>query len=56
MESGDIVVLGSLGLKPQEGWIYPPYMNEKCPGLPSYDALYDCAQAFAAADTFPRAV
>ena len=54
VESGDIVVLGSLGLKPQEGWIYPPYMNEKCPGLPSYDALYDCAQAFAAADTFPK--
>ena len=54
VESGDIAVLGSLGLKPQEGWIYPPYMNEKCPGLPSYDALYDCAQAFAAADTFPK--
>ena len=54
VESGDIVVLGSLGLKPQEGWIYPPYMNDKCPGLPSYDALYDCAQAFAAADTFPK--
>ena len=54
VESGDIVVLGQLGLKPQEGWIYPPYMNEKCPGLPSYEALYDCAQAFAAADTFPN--
>ena len=54
VESGDIVVLGQLGLKPQEGWIYPPYMNDKCPGLPSYDALYECAQAFAAADTFPK--
>ena len=54
VESGEIVVLGQLGLQPQEGWIYPPYMNEKCPGLPSYDALYDCAQAFAAADTFPK--
>ncbi len=54
VESGDIVVLGSLGLNPQEGWIYPPYMEEKCPGLPSYQALYDCAQAFAAADTFPN--
>ena len=52
--SGDIIVLGSLGLNPQEGWIYPPYMAEKCPGLPSYQALYDCAQAFAAADTFPN--
>ena len=54
VESGKIVVLGQLGLMPQEGWIYPPYMAEKCPGLPDYQALYDCAQAFAAADTFPN--
>ena len=54
VESGDIVVLGELGLKPKEGWILPPYMKDKCPGLPSYQALYDCAQAFAAADTFPK--
>ncbi|MEQ9258721.1 MAG: ABC transporter substrate-binding protein [Roseovarius sp.] len=54
VEAGDIVVLGDLGLTPQEGWIYPPYMEEMCPGLPSYEALYDCAQAFAAPDTFPK--
>ena len=54
VEAGDIVVLGELGLKPREGWVYPPYMEERCPGLPSYQALYDCAQAFAAADTFPK--
>ncbi len=53
VESGDIVVVGQLGLEPREGWIYPPYMEEKCPGLPAYEALYECAQAFAAADTFP---
>ncbi|MBD0864124.1 MAG: hypothetical protein GDA36_00155 [Rhodobacteraceae bacterium] len=47
--NGDIIVVGSLDLQPQEGWIYPPYMAEKCPGLPAYEALYDCAQAFAAA-------
>ena len=52
--SGDIVDVGPLGLKPQEGWIYPPYMEEKCPGLPSYKALYDCAQAFALPETFPK--
>ncbi len=51
--SGDIVVLGQLGLEPREGWIYPPYMEEKCPGLPDYKALYDCAQAFASSETFP---
>jgi glycine betaine/proline transport system substrate-binding protein len=54
VEAGDIVVVGGLGLQPQEGWIFPPYMKEKCPGLPDYKALYDCAQAFAAADTFPN--
>lgn len=54
VESGDIVVLGQLGLQPLEGWFYPPYMEDACPGLPSYQALYDCAQAFAAADTFPN--
>ena len=54
VESGEIVVLGDLGLEPREGWIYPPYMEEKCPGLPSYKALYDCAQAFATAESFPN--
>lgn len=54
VEAGEIDVLGELGLEPKEGWIYPPYMEEKCPGLPEYKALYDCAQAFAAADTFPK--
>ena len=53
VENGDIIVVGGLGLEPREGWIYPPYMEEQCPGLPAYQALYDCAQAFAAADTFP---
>ena len=52
--AGDIVVVGELGLTPREGWFYPPYMEEKCPGLPSYQALYDCAQAFATAETFPN--
>lgn len=52
--SGDIEVLGDLGLDPKEGWIYPPYMEEKCPGLPDYRALYECAQVFARPDTFPK--
>ncbi|MEK9735544.1 MAG: glycine betaine ABC transporter substrate-binding protein, partial [Paracoccaceae bacterium] len=54
VENGDIVVLGQLGLEPREGWVYPPYMADKCPGLPSYQALYDCAQAFASASSFPN--
>jgi glycine betaine/proline transport system substrate-binding protein len=54
LASGDLVNLGKLGLEPRDGWIYPPYMEEKCPGLPSYKALFDCAQAFASAETFPK--
>ncbi len=54
VDAGDIIVIDELGLEPREGWIYPPYMEDKCPGLPSYQALYDCAQAFAATDTFPN--
>lgn len=52
--SGDIVVPGPLGLQPREGWLYPPYMAELCPGLPDYKALFDCAQAFGNAETFPN--
>lgn len=52
--SGDIVQLGLLGLEPQEGWMFPPYMKEKCPGLPDVQALIKCTQAFATAETFPN--
>jgi glycine betaine/proline transport system substrate-binding protein len=51
---GDIVQVGPLGLKPREGWVYPPYMEEKCPGLPDWKAFVDCAQAFATPETFPK--
>lgn len=54
VEAGDIIEIGDTGLVAREGWIFPPYMKEKCPGLPSYKALYDCAQAFASAETFPK--
>jgi glycine betaine/proline transport system substrate-binding protein len=29
-------------------------MKEKCPQLPSWEALWDCAQAFGTAETFPK--
>ena len=54
LASGAIIAAGPLGLEPREGWIYPPYMEELCPGLPSYTALYDCAMAFGTAETFPN--
>ncbi len=54
VESGKIVQVGPLGLEPREGWMYPAYMEEKCPGLPAAQALIDCAQAFGTAETFPK--
>ncbi len=54
VEAGEIIKVGPLGLEPREGWMYPAYMKEKCPGLPSHEALIECAQAFAGPDTFPK--
>ena len=54
VKAGDIVEVGPLGLAPKEGWMYPAYMAEKCPGLPAADALMKCAQAFGNAETFPK--
>lgn len=54
LAAGEVVNLGSLGLDLKEGWVYPPYMEEVCPGLPDYSALYECAPAFAAPETFPK--
>lgn len=52
--AGDIVVVGPLGLTPREGWVYPDYMEERCPGLPRAEALAGCAQAFATAESHPK--
>ncbi|MEB8386293.1 ABC transporter substrate-binding protein [Rhodobacteraceae bacterium KMM 6894] len=54
LASGALVNMGELGLEPREGWIYPDYMTELCPGLPNYQALFDCPQAFGTAETFPN--
>lgn len=54
VRDGDIVNVGSLGLKPRDGWIYPTYMQDSCPGLPDYKALINCASAFATPETFPK--
>ena len=41
--------MGATGLIGQEGWYYPDYVAEKCPGLPSWTALKGCAEIFATA-------
>jgi glycine betaine/proline transport system substrate-binding protein len=54
IESGDIVNVGPLGLKAIESWVYPAYMEEKCPGLPDWKALMSCGEAFATPETMPK--
>ena len=52
--TGNVEDLGSVGLTPIEGWFYPAYVAEACPGLPDWQALDACAEQFATAATFPQ--
>ncbi|NGM45732.1 ABC transporter substrate-binding protein [Rhodobacter sp. SGA-6-6] len=52
--TGNVVNLGETGMKAIEEWWYPSYMKEKCPGLPDWTALNDCAELFATAETAPK--
>lgn len=50
---GKVVDVSDLGLEAREGFAYPPHVAALCPGLPDYQALKDCAIAFATAETVP---
>lgn len=52
--TGNVVNLGETGMLAKEEWWYPLYMKDKCPGLPDWKALNDCAAAFATPDTAPK--
>ncbi len=52
--TGTVERLGPLGPKAKEEWWYPLYMKEKCPGLPDWKALNDCAEAFSTPETAPK--
>lgn len=51
---GTVVEVGDLGLDAKEGIAYPAHVAELCPGLPKWEALKDCAQLFATAETIPQ--
>ena len=51
--TGDVVNLGETGLQAIEEWWYPSYMKERCPGLPNWEALKDCAEEFSTPETAP---
>lgn len=52
--SGGVENLGETGLQAIEEWWYPDYVKEKCPGLPKWEALKDCAEVFATPETSPK--
>ncbi len=51
--TGDVVNMGEGGMQAIEEWWYPTYMEERCPGLPNWEALNDCAAEFATSETAP---
>ena len=54
LKTGKTVDLGETGMDAKEEWWYPIYMKEKCPGLPDWKALNDCAEAFSSPETHPK--
>lgn len=55
LAEGKVLDIGTLGLETQEGWAYPRFMEEVCPGLPDWTALQspDCVAALATPETLP---
>ncbi len=54
LETGKTSDLGETGMLAIEEWWYPAYMKERCPGLPDWKALNDCAKEFATPETSPK--
>lgn len=54
LEQRKLTKLGELGMEARQGWLYPKFMEEICPGLPKWEALKDCKDALVTAQTFPN--
>lgn len=52
-KEGKVEDLGALGLDAREGFVYTAPVADLCPGLPAWEALKECAPAFATAETLP---
>lgn len=57
LDTDKAINAGSTGVRIREGWWYPDYLEETCPGLPDWKALEnpDCIESLATADTSPSA-
>jgi len=54
LDAGRMIDAGSHDAVTREDWWYPSYMEKTCPGLPDYEALNKCAEAFATPETAPK--
>lgn len=56
VSTGKVLNFGSTGAAIEEGWWYPSYVEELCPGLPDWEALKTpaCVEAFSTVETEPR--
>jgi glycine betaine/proline transport system substrate-binding protein len=54
LATGNTVDLGETGMQAKEEWWYPLYMKERCPGLPNWEALKACSEAFSTPETAPK--
>ena len=53
-DSGKVIDMGDSGAAAREGWYYNGKALEMCPALAdSWEALYECGEMFADAETFP---
>ena len=53
-DAGGVVEISDLGLNAREGIAYPAHVEKICPGLPKWEALKECADKFATAETLPQ--
>ena len=51
VEKGGIHAAGAHNAVTREDWWYPMWTKDSCPGLPSWEALNDCAALFATPET-----
>ncbi len=52
--AGEIEIVSQFGIEAGQGWMYPAFVEETCPGLPSWEALAECQELFATPDTYPQ--
>lgn len=52
--AGGVENVGETGMQAIEDWWFPDYMKEKCPGLPDWKALKECAEVFSTPETSPK--